>query len=593
MNTLIISKNNNEIGRTAANKKMLLVGRSPACDIVIRGKGIEPVHFLVEYVGAEMPADGGGFWTAIDITTNLKKKGNKSSSKDKLANSGSGEGIVLSESITEFRGFGFNLGKDDLLETELKKGVLKRHLDELNKEGSSRHLDNLIEVVYFRKDIESVTNVMHLTPAQVAKMHGMFPTAPELLLTWSKDSNKGAISGKIKEETHDIFNRGERITDTFVEGSAQSDFNPGDLLHIQTDKVDYYIRAVPNIEVDFDKFGWLRDPMLLSFVGVLAACIGLAIYLQSRPMKEEKLEPPRVVNIETTAPVLVMTPTPTPIPSATPAPTPKPTPKSVEMQDKKQKETAAKKEVPKQQKILKPKKDVTKPKPGLNSPAPVKNVNAVGLLGKFKNIGGQSSGTVSADQLMNQAIVSDTATGSSGFVVQNAAPMGIIGEGKAGSINTKGLTAASTTLESADLGEINDSAIVDSVNKEKFSAGSKIGKSKKDGAGDGNAPLDGMQVQGGLDKDAIRRALAENRRAIRGCYEAALLTKKTLEGKMLFNWVIAPDGIVLTLRLQSSELGLPQFETCVGDVIKKIVFPKSPNNLQTTVIYPFVFQGKK
>lgn len=590
MNTLILSKNGNEIGRTAANKKMLLIGRSPACDIVIRGSKIQPVHFLVEYVGAEMPSDGGGFWTAIDLTENLKKSTKKN--KDGISDGGTGEGIVITEAKTEFRDFGFHLDKDDLLETELKKGVLKRHLDNLSKQGNERHLDNVLEVVYFRKDIESVTNVMHLSPQQLKQHPTIFPTVPELQLVWTKEANKGELLGKVKADTLEVFNRGQRITDDFVTGNSKSEFNAGDLIHIQSDRVDYYVRAVPSITVDYVRYGWVKDPIILSFVAVLLGCLGFAFYLQSLPVIKEVAPEPRVVNIETTAPVLVMTPTPTPLP-AIPTPTPTPAPTVAPMAEKKQAKAPAKKEEQKAVKAKIPQPKVEKPKAGLNIPAPVKNVNAVGLLGKFKNMGNANVGTVSADQILNQGIVSDTATGNSGFVVQQSA-MGVIGEGKAGSINTKGLTEASTTLEGAEIGEADASGIMASPGtKDRFSSGSKIGRSNGKEGGEGLTPVDGLQVQGGLDKESIRKALAEHKRAIRGCYEAALITKKALEGKMLFKWVIAADGPVLTLGLQSSDLGLPQFETCVGDVIKQIVFPKAPNNLQTTVIYPFVFQGKK
>lgn len=592
MNTLILSKNGNEIGRTAANKKMLLVGRSPACDIVIRGAKIQPVHFLVEYVGAEMPSDGGGFWTAIDLTENLDKKSKKD--KNSFSDGGTGEGIVITESKLEFRGFGFHLDRDELLETELKKGVLKRHLDNLSKQGNERHLDNVIEVVYFRKDIESVTNVMHLSPQQLKHHHSIFPTVPELQLLWTKESNKGELVGKVKPDTLEVFNRGQRITDDFVAKTSKSEFNAGDLIHIQSDRVDYYVRAVPNITVDYVRHGWMKDPIILSFIAVLIGCVGFAFYLKSLPAIKEVAPEPRVVNIETTAPVLVMTPTPTPVPATpTPTPTPMPKPSAAPVAEKKVVKPPAKKEEIKQVKAKVPQPKVEKPKAGLNTPAPVKNVNAVGLLGKFKNLGAPAVGTVSADQVLNQGIVSDTATGNTGFVVKQSA-MGVIGEGRAGSINTKGLTAASTTLEGAEIGEADANGVMASPGtKDRFSSGSKIGRDGGKDTGSGLAPADGLQVQGGLDKEAIRKALAENKRAIRGCYEAALITKKVLEGKMLFKWVIAADGPVLTLGLVSSELGLPQFETCVGDVIKQIVFPKAPNNLQTTVIYPFVFQGKK
>ena len=102
-----------------------------------------------------------------------------------------------------------------------------------------------------------------------------------------------------------------------------------------------------------------------------------------------------------------------------------------------------------------------------------------------------------------------------------------------------------------------------------------------------------MEVQGGLTKEQVRQAISDNKRALRNCHEQFLTYKKDLGGRIVMRWKINGDGPVETISTQASNTAYPNFDSCVVEVIKKIVFPKAPNGNSTIVIYPFLFQPKK
>jgi hypothetical protein len=102
-----------------------------------------------------------------------------------------------------------------------------------------------------------------------------------------------------------------------------------------------------------------------------------------------------------------------------------------------------------------------------------------------------------------------------------------------------------------------------------------------------------MEVQGGLTKEQVRQAISDNKRALRNCHEQFLTYKKDLGGRIVLRWKIGGEGPVETISTQLSNTAYPNFDSCVTEVIKKIVFPKAPNGNSTIVIYPFLFQPKK
>lgn len=616
MKTLVISRNSKELVRVPLNRKSVLAGRSPSCDAVVRYKGVKPVQFLIEHVSENLEGENQledfdtGFWTLIDVSENHPHEAEKGAG---------GAGIVIDENQHSFNGFDFKIVTDTLQETDLKKGVLSRSIDHSVLEAGQDR--SVIEVVYFRKDIDIVTNISHLSRKNTSKKIKLFPQQlPDFIFEWENGIDvKASIRSEFPQGKAEIFRRGERITADFVQ-SKTIPIRNDDMIHIETPNDDFYLRLVPEIDVKLEKFSWLRDYMLRALLGALALVTMIAFLVKNfSPLPEEKIESARIIKIEMSRPEPVPV-----VEEPPPPPEEKPevvqevkrkpvNPEPTQPQPQPKAEAALPKEVkPDPKPVAAAPPQVThrpqeKPKAGLNNNAKPANVNTMGLLAKLKS--GQKSTTqkVSADQVLNQGVVSETMTGDSGTVIVKKAPMGVIGRTKE-AVNPNALAEASTTLSGATTSNSKaGGAMAMAEGKSRFSSGSQLtGLQGHGAAGTGSSAGSGrvasgsgfdhgeaMSAVGGLDKDAIRKALRENRRAIANCYETALLTKRQLDGRMTFRWMISVEGNVSSIKLQNSEIAMPTFETCVESVIKAIKFPQAPNKTTTTVIYPFAFQGKK
>ena len=96
-------------------------------------------------------------------------------------------------------------------------------------------------------------------------------------------------------------------------------------------------------------------------------------------------------------------------------------------------------------------------------------------------------------------------------------------------------------------------------------------------------------IEGQLDRDIIQRVIREHRREIRACYEAELQRTPELEGRVLINFVIAPDGQVAGSRSVESSLNNSTVEDCVVRRIRSWRFPEPRGGGTVNVNYPFVF----
>ncbi len=591
MKTIVVSQKGKELSRFIPTGRSTLVGRSPSCDVVMRSKAVKPVHFLVEWVGAGEFDPNLGLWTIV----NLKEK----SKTDRDV----GEGLVLSNQSIASGVFEFKIVEDELAESQIRRGVLTRAVEEIkDTEGNSKSPGTVAEVIYFRKDIEAITNVRHFDKRNSPVL--IFPSLPLVKFSWLEQMpGVGFLENQGEKKDFQIYNRGQEITRTLDDKGKKVEVRTSDFITIETNEYEYYVRLVPPVRVEIIPLAWLRDPMVRALLFLLLLLCLMAGYMALRPPEavKEPEPPPRIATIQVQDLVVKPPPPPPPPPpretppaeskkttvTETKTPAPK---KSFQTEKVTAKETKA--SAPSVKNTTKAEKN----RAGLNSPAPVTNVNSVGLLGKLG--GGKRTGEkVSADLIVNKGVVSDTATGESGKIVVSQPPAGEIGRGRGGSAKgDNSLAGASTTLRNNGVTDDNSvGALGMTGGKSKYSAGMKLGGGEG-ASGGSSSGLSGdgtMEVAGGLDKEAVRKALAENRRAIKTCYETALLSRKDLEGRITLRWKISPKGPVETIAVQSSNVNLPSLENCVQKVVKNIVFPQAPNHLPTTVIYPFVFQGKK
>jgi len=107
----------------------------------------------------------------------------------------------------------------------------------------------------------------------------------------------------------------------------------------------------------------------------------------------------------------------------------------------------------------------------------------------------------------------------------------------------------------------------------------RAGRAQKDAAPDN---------LGGRSDDAIRRVMDRNKGAIFALYNRALRRNPLLEGKLVFEMVIQPDGSITELNLISSELGDEALTRRILGRIHLIDFG-SDDVLATRVNYSFDF----
>lgn len=92
-------------------------------------------------------------------------------------------------------------------------------------------------------------------------------------------------------------------------------------------------------------------------------------------------------------------------------------------------------------------------------------------------------------------------------------------------------------------------------------------------------------------KEEIQRVISENRDKVRACYEAALKQNPGIQGDLVVDFVIDPEGRVKSAEVNwsESELHIPELDTCAADVVKTLKFPASSRGLESKVSYPFNF----
>jgi len=97
-------------------------------------------------------------------------------------------------------------------------------------------------------------------------------------------------------------------------------------------------------------------------------------------------------------------------------------------------------------------------------------------------------------------------------------------------------------------------------------------------------------VQGGLDREVIRRVILSHRVQIRYCYEKQLSVTPDISGKVSVEFVIAADGSVTTARAVEQTITDPEVGRCIVSKVKTWTFPKPKGNGVVVVTYPFLFK---
>lgn len=97
-------------------------------------------------------------------------------------------------------------------------------------------------------------------------------------------------------------------------------------------------------------------------------------------------------------------------------------------------------------------------------------------------------------------------------------------------------------------------------------------------------------VQGGLDREVIRRVILSHRAQIRYCYEKQLNKTPDLAGKVLVEFVIGGDGKVTQARAAENTLSDAEVSRCLVSKVRTWTFPQPKGGGVVVVTYPFLFK---
>ncbi len=606
MKVLSIAYKGHEIARFRITSPLILVGRSPLCDVLLRAPGVGSVHFIFEWIG------GGEFkpetayrdeWVMTEVGENHHGAHEKKATKSIV-----GQGAIFHESPLQAGDFVFSWVEDRLVEANLSRKIISQQVEVIKDHSplsQNKNVASVLEVICINRDVDSVSAVHHFSFLKPREWNtpilAQFATTPQ-------------IAPGVRVAQFSL--PGDAKSQLIRQGGGSSSFDPGkvtvglhDVLHVEWQNQEYYFRVVPKVFVPTVRRSLWSDPFyVISSFCILIGAFGF--YLIFRNVKNEKqtiVAPPRIAQIE----VLEVKPAeppppPEPVKEMTeeeqpPTPPPPPEPKEMDMAKKEMKPptdkplvqdhmTSTKNEAKAKdsEKVKDAPRVVDRNKGGLDNNAEKAPVNRTGFLGALKR--NKNVGMVKADQVLDKGLVTDTIKGKSGdFVIEQSAS-GIVNNQLRQSGDT--LAAASTQVNMKDkVGSGSLNVANGDVLKEGFKA--DYGVSGEAGLLESNfSSLVAAQVEGGLDKASVQAAIRGAKNDIRTCYEKALLVKKNIGGRVVYKFQINPDGNVVWINVHKSDIDSSSLVGCVQGVVKGVKFPTAKNGQATIVIYPFQFARK-
>ena len=91
-----------------------------------------------------------------------------------------------------------------------------------------------------------------------------------------------------------------------------------------------------------------------------------------------------------------------------------------------------------------------------------------------------------------------------------------------------------------------------------------------------------------VSREAIARGVRRNVRAIRVCYERALIRDPSAAGTVTVQFVIGRDGPVLSASISATTIQDTEMLDCLVSHARRWRFPPNPEG-DVTVRFPFVF----
>ncbi|MDP3274748.1 MAG: AgmX/PglI C-terminal domain-containing protein [Deltaproteobacteria bacterium] len=97
-----------------------------------------------------------------------------------------------------------------------------------------------------------------------------------------------------------------------------------------------------------------------------------------------------------------------------------------------------------------------------------------------------------------------------------------------------------------------------------------------------------MTVRGSYPREAIRRIVLRNMGQVQHCYEQGVALNPDLSGRVVLQFVIAPNGQVLSSNVAERTLMSATVASCIANAARRWVFP-SPDEV-IDVTYPFLLR---
>lgn len=88
-----------------------------------------------------------------------------------------------------------------------------------------------------------------------------------------------------------------------------------------------------------------------------------------------------------------------------------------------------------------------------------------------------------------------------------------------------------------------------------------------------------------------QRIISERRDLFRACYDRSLAANPGIQGKVVLQFVLDPNGAVKEAFIDksASDITLADLEGCMAAAVKSLSFPPSTRGMESTVRYPFTF----
>ena len=379
-------------------------------------------------------------------------------------------------------------------------------------------------------------------------------------------------------------------------GGYELDLNPGEMVRVgmQGDLVSVYIRFAPDtpkplVAPLFDLTASEVTGVLLAIVVAAIFSLYMTVYAPTQLTEEERAEEPIrkatvVFQAQPKKKIVEVVDKPAETKKNNPQPqkqTQTPAHATKDGQTGKAGEVAPKKTEDKNKKLTSSRPGgaiKTAPKEGANVKSEKPDPTKVGLLGVFGSKGTQS-------QL-------DKAYSGSGELQG----MADAATGYAGQAETRAGDNIGTKLKDTGAGGKGTSTIgiagVGTKGRGTGTYGYGTGGIGKKGDVEINVGGEEATASGGIDREAIRRVIRENIRAIRTCYERELQRKPDLYGKIVLGWHIEEKGRVTKTWTVSNSLGSDEVAQCILGRLKTWTFPEPPGDQVASVTYPFVFSSQ-